>query len=137
MDGQNPGPPLRLTTFGFPARVELPVWSKDYRRIAFDSDVNDGLRSLEVKSAYAIDPNGGNLAQMTGYGVFGSLPGPTRTITGHVQPPPQPLLGAGLGPGFVINVARAPQTVRCQTRNSFTLNNAPPTPRLGAVPALV
>src|SRR2546425_12044265 len=95
MDAQNPGPPLRLTTFGFPARVELPVWSKDYRRIAFDSDVNDGLRSLEVKSAYAIDRNGGNPAQMTGYGVFGPLPGPPPPTTGPVHPPPPPLPWGG------------------------------------------
>src|SRR2546428_12218130 len=120
MDRRNRGPPLRLTTFGFPARVELPVWSKDYRRIAFDSDVNDGLRSLEVKSAYAIDPNGGNLAQMTGYGVFGPLPGPTRTITGHVQPPPQPLLGAGFGPGCGGTRRGGPPARRWLTRHSLT-----------------
>src|SRR3989449_11169658 len=132
MDGQNPGPPLRLTTFGFPARVELPVWSKDYRRIAFDSDVNDGLRSLEVKSAYAIDPNGGNLAQMTGYGVFGSLPGPTRTITGHVQPPPQPLLGAGSGTGFRVSAQGGAPTRGCATDQSLTLKKLPPTPPLGS-----
>jgi Tol biopolymer transport system component len=125
MDAQNPAPPVKLTNFGFPARVELPVWSKDYTRIAFDSDVNDGLRSLEVKSAYSIAPNGGNLAQMTGYGVLGSLPGATRTITGHVQAPSQPLLGAGSVTGCVISVQGAPQTVSCQPDNSFTINNVP------------
>jgi hypothetical protein len=125
MDAQNPMPPVRLTNFGFPAHVELPVWSKDYTRIAFDSDVNNGLHSLEVKSAYSIAPNGSGLAQMTGYGVIGSLPGATRTITGHVQAPSQPLLGAGSVTGCVISVQGAPQTVTCQPDDSFTINNVP------------
>jgi hypothetical protein len=137
MDAKNPMPPVRLTNFGFPARVELPVWSKDYTRIAFDSDVNDGLRSLEVKSAYSIAPNGGNLAQMTGYGVIGSLPGATRTITGHVQAPSQPLLGAGSVTGCVISVQGAPQTVSCQPDNSFTITNVPVTSAWVRVQAVV
>jgi hypothetical protein len=127
MDAQTVAPPVRVTNFGFPTRVELPVWSKDQMRLAFDSDVNDGLRSLEVKSAYSIAPTGGNLRQMTGFGVIGSLPGPTRTITGHVQAPSQPLLGTGSVTGCVITVQGAPQNVSCAADGSFTVNAVPVT----------
>jgi Tol biopolymer transport system component len=88
LDPQNPAAVSRITNYSWPTTTEWPVWSKDFSRLAFVSNVNDGLRSLESKSVYIIDPHGGNLRQVTGFGLINPLPLSTGSIQGHVVPPP-------------------------------------------------
>ena len=85
MNPQIPTTRTRLTNFGYPTTVEWPVWSKDFHRLAFVSNVNDGFRSLEAKSVYTIAANGSDLRQVTGFGLINPLSPTTGSVTGHVQ----------------------------------------------------
>lgn len=120
VDVQNPAERRRLTNFAFSLRLQDPVWSKDYRQLAFSGDLNNGLRSLEEMSLYAIRFDGTNLRQLTGFGVLGQLPGPTGTVTGRVVPGQNGTLS-----GCIVSAQGAAQTASCDADGRFVLNNVP------------
>ncbi|RMG51976.1 MAG: hypothetical protein D6723_09635 [Acidobacteria bacterium] len=121
MDVQNPAERRRLTNFAFSLRLQDPVWSKDYRQVAFSGDFNNGLRSLEEMSLYAIRFDGTNLRQLTGFGVLGQLPGPSGTVTGRVVPGVQ----NGTISGCIVSAQGTAETASCDADGRFVLNNVP------------
>jgi Tol biopolymer transport system component len=128
IDAQNPGQPVPLTAFTQPSTLAAtPVWSKDYSRLAFASNFNNGISSLEEYSIYSLNPDGTNVQRITGFGVLNPFPPPTGTVIGHVQAPP--VLGGGQVDGCVISVQGAPQSVACGDDDgggrTFTITDVP------------
>jgi hypothetical protein len=125
LDPQNPAQQTQITTFtGPPVFTSTPVWKKDFTQLAFNSNFNDGLASLEASSIYSMNPDGSNLAQITGFGVLNPLPPPTGTVVGRVQAPPT-IAGAGDVSACVITVQGAPQNVPCLDGATFMITNVP------------
>ncbi len=85
---QNPVQQVTLTRFPASVLVDAPVWSKDFRSLAFASTLNLE-HSLEAPySVFAMNADGTNLRQVTGRGVLGQFPGPTATVQGRAVPKP-------------------------------------------------
>lgn len=113
LNPQNPAQAAPLTSFNAPPIfAATPVWTRDFSGIAFTSNVNNGLASLEADSIYRITPDGSNLAQITGFGVLGALPPPAGTIVGHVKAPPSQAGNATVS-ACVVSVQGAPQNATC------------------------
>ena len=124
IDAQNPTVPSRLTNFSYPTSVEWPVWSKDFSRLAFVSNVNNGFKSLEAKSIYTAGPDARNLRQVTGFGLINPLPQGTGVVRGHVLPP---ATGGQISSCFVSvqGDSRNPPDFACAPDGSFTITNVP------------
>ncbi len=126
LDPQNPGNQVQITTFtGPPVLAGTSVWKKDFTQLAFNSNFNGGLASLEVSSIFSMNPDGSNLAQITGFGVLNPLPPPTGTVIGSVQAPPLQQIGAGHVSGCVISVQGAPQNASCPDGATFVITGVP------------
>ncbi|MEA3410420.1 MAG: hypothetical protein U9R74_02650 [Pseudomonadota bacterium] len=119
MNAQNPAQQVALTNFPVSLRMQDPVWSRDFRQILFSGDFNNGGRSLEGMSIYAINANGTNLRVLTGFGVLGQLPGPTGAVRGQVVSG----VGGQLG-SCIVTAQGVSQTASC-TDGGFVLNNVP------------
>jgi len=125
LDPQNPGQQVQITAFtNPPIFTATPVWTKDFTQLAFNSNFNDGLASLEASSIYSMNLDGTNVHQITGFGVLDPLPPPTGTVVGRVQAPPT-LAGEGQVSGCVITVQGAPQNVPCLDGATFTIPDVP------------
>jgi hypothetical protein len=121
MSTPNIGQQVPLTPFTLPGVVlSKPEWSKDFRQLAFAGNINNGLFSLETTSIYLINSDGSNLRQLTGFGVFGQLAGPTGAVRGRV------VSGAGGSISGCIVIAQGMTKGEfCQSDGSFVLQNVP------------
>lgn len=119
MNAQNPALRIPLTRFPLSLRMQDPVWTRDFRRILFSGDFNNGGRSIEGMSIYAINANGTGLQVLTGFGVLGQLPGPVGTIRGRV------ISGVGGQIGTCTISAQGMSQVTTCSDGNFTLNNVP------------
>lgn len=119
MNAQDPTQQVQITSFASaPIMVSTPVFSKDFSQVAFTSNFNDGLSSLEEDSIYSIYPDGSNLQQITGFGVLNPLPPPTGTVMGRVQ------ATGGALQGCIASVQGAPQSVDCGD-GTFQITDVP------------
>ena len=129
MDPQNPPNQTPITSFtSAPFQASQPAWSKDYSHFAFNSNLNDGLNSLEASSVYSMNLDGSGLAQITGFGVLDPLPPPTGSVIGNVVP--APIVGSG-GTAFgtltscLVSAQGATQTAECADDGTFEIDNVP------------
>src|ERR1700694_1663049 len=123
MDAQNPATRTKLTSFTFPLTLaETLAWSRDYSQLAFTTDFNNGLPSLEPDSAFAMNPDGSNLRPITGFGLIHPLPPGTGVVTGVVQAP-----SGGQITACQITVQGSTNSTPCQSGGgAFTLTGVPP-----------
>lgn len=115
-------PQSAVTRFTVPGTVVgKPVWSKDYRQLAFSANFN-ALFSLESNSIFSVHSDGSNLQQMTGYGMLSRFSGPTGTVVGRV-------LDAhnipGSISGCIVSAQGTTKTVDCRADGSFVFENVP------------
>ncbi|HLK10174.1 MAG TPA: hypothetical protein VKW76_02210 [Candidatus Binatia bacterium] len=129
MDARDPGRQLTLTRFATaPTLVENLAWSRDFRTIAFASNVGNGLRSLEEESIYAIDVDGTHLRPLTGFGLLADLPGPTGGVVGRIVAPTLPLgdhIATPTVTACVVSAQGASVTTACDRDGSFRLDGVP------------